>query len=368
MSFSENKRVDFFMGANSPGGFCSLYGELTRPAPGTRRFLIKGGAGTGKSSLMRRAADAMAGRESLLEQIHCSSDPNSLDGLIFHDGHASIVDATPPHVIEPAYPGGFETVVNLCEFFDEGKLESRLARTVELQTANNDCHRKCRGLLKCADILSRDSALYVEQFTDFGKIDTLARRLCQREIPQKAGAAEERLRFLSAVTNQGIVCYSDTVHTLCDRVYLIRDEYGVASSALLQEIRRYLAGQGYAYYACFCPLSPGEKLEHLLIPELSLGFVTEDRFHVFPGLKPYRAINFTRFTGLEALRAKRQFLNFNRKAAAELIHAAVEHLKAAKKIHDDLERQYTDAVDFPGVNAKSAEVIAKLARRYPAEE
>lgn len=95
---STKKQVDFFMGCNSPDGFYSQYGELQRPEKGFRRYLIKGGAGTGKSSLMRRVATHFAEQEELLEQIHCSSDPNSLDGVILHTGQASIVDATPPQV------------------------------------------------------------------------------------------------------------------------------------------------------------------------------------------------------------------------------------------------------------------------------
>ena len=95
---TEKNDVDFFMGANTPDGFYSLYCELQLPQEGIRRYLIKGGAGTGKSSLMKRAAMEFWGQDEMIEMIHCSSDPNSLDGVILHTGRASIVDATPPQV------------------------------------------------------------------------------------------------------------------------------------------------------------------------------------------------------------------------------------------------------------------------------
>lgn len=89
--------VDFFMGANSPDGFHSFYDEFKVPKQDSRSFLIKGGAGTGKSGIMKKIAAAFSEKESLTERIHCSSDPNSLDGVVLHDAGCSIVDATPPH-------------------------------------------------------------------------------------------------------------------------------------------------------------------------------------------------------------------------------------------------------------------------------
>lgn len=36
------KQIDFFMGANSPDGFFSLYSELCEPVLEKRSYLIKG--------------------------------------------------------------------------------------------------------------------------------------------------------------------------------------------------------------------------------------------------------------------------------------------------------------------------------------
>lgn len=359
-----NRQADFFMGCNSPDGFYSLYGDLQKPLPGVRRFLIKGGAGTGKSSLMRRAAAEFQGRDALTERIHCSSDPQSLDGVILHTGRVSLVDATPPHVIEPTYPGGFESVINLLDYFDEEKLEQRLERTVALQTANAECHRKCRGLLKCADILLRDNACYVESCTDFAKIDALAARLCRAELKPTGKTGGERRRLLSAVTNQGIVTYEETANALCSRIVLLRDEYGAAAPALLRRIREDALQKGYELFGCYCPFAPDSRLEHLFLPEIGLGFVTQSRFCEFRTVKPWKVINATRFTDQQGLRRRKQYLSFNRKAAKELIGAAVDCLRQAKSLHDELEKQYTDAVNFAGVTQKTEEVLARIARRY----
>ena len=46
----------FYLGANTPQGFFSYYDELNNAAK-TRKYIIKGGPGTGKSSFMRKFAD-----------------------------------------------------------------------------------------------------------------------------------------------------------------------------------------------------------------------------------------------------------------------------------------------------------------------
>lgn len=362
---STDKRcVDFFMGANTPNGFYSLYRELEQPVDGIRRYLVKGGPGTGKSKLIKRAVEAFSPKDALVERIHCSSDPESLDGAIFHSGNTSIVDSTPPHIIEPTYPGGFETVINLCEYFDEEKLEKRLPGIIELQTAIAACHKKCCKLLKCADILLKDNYYFVESCTNFEKLSAVAARICKKELPKSSGKGKEYRRLLSAVTNLGILTFSDTVTTLCDRVYLIRDEYGVAANGLLQHIRQDALQKGYEIFSCYCPISPEQKLEHILIPGLKLAFVTQSRFGRFDGLTPFKAINFTRFTSIDKLRLKKQYLNFNRKAACELIEAAAGEMERAKMIHDELEKKYTDAVNFKSVDLKTDEVLIKIAKRY----
>lgn len=91
-----DKKVTFFLGANSPAGFYSLYDQMLEPAAARRVFLLKGGAGCGKSSLMRRVGAALEEAGEKAEYIVCSGDPGSLDAVVFPNLGAAIVDATAP--------------------------------------------------------------------------------------------------------------------------------------------------------------------------------------------------------------------------------------------------------------------------------
>lgn len=354
--------LDFFMGANSPIGFCTYYDELTVPVVGARSYLIKGGAGTGKSSLIKRIAAECPYDDEAVELIHCSSDPNSLDGVILTRKKISMVDATPPHVIEPQYPGCYQTVINICEYFDYKKMSSRLEETVRLQTANNDCHKKCCRLLKCAALLLEDNRAVVSRATDFTKITALANRIIKREFKQTHRNGVEHKRLLSAITNRGVVAFEDTITAAAKRTYLIKDEYGASSAALMKQLHDGALAAGYEIYTCHCPMDQCGRIEHLIIPALSLAFVTQHRFVPFDAdkLKPVSVISYTRFTDAATLKAHKQFLSFNRRAATDFIESAVETLRLAKTIHDDLELQYTDAVDFAGVNTKADAIVAEI--------
>ena len=79
---STEPQVRYFLGANSPAGFYSLYDQLIDPAEAEAVFILKGGPGCGKSTLMKRVAAAAEERGLQVEYIPCSGDPDSLDAIL----------------------------------------------------------------------------------------------------------------------------------------------------------------------------------------------------------------------------------------------------------------------------------------------
>ena len=96
---SADEKIRFFLGANSPQGFYSLYDQLINPAQARAIYILKGGPGCGKSSLMRRVAQRAEEAGDRVEYIHCSGDPDSLDAIHLPARGAAIVDGTAPHVV-----------------------------------------------------------------------------------------------------------------------------------------------------------------------------------------------------------------------------------------------------------------------------
>ena len=121
---SQTYQIQYFLGANSPQGFYSLYDQLLPPETANAIYIIKGGPGCGKSTLMRQVAAQAAQAGETAEYILCSGDPDSLDGVVLPRLKAALVDGTAPHVIEPKYPGVVEQYVNLGVCYDREGLQA----------------------------------------------------------------------------------------------------------------------------------------------------------------------------------------------------------------------------------------------------
>ena len=362
------KSADFFLGANSPNGFSSYFTEINDPKLTDNCYVIKGCPGSGKSTMMKTIAERLSEQESFIENIHCSSDPDSLDGVILHDSRTVIADGTPPHAIEPKLPIAYETIVSLYGSFDYPKVAAHRAEAADLDRKIKECHHRCCCYLSGAAALLGDNYRTAAECTDYAKVIRLAQKLAQKELPdKKIGSGTERKRLLSAITPKGILSYTNSVTAICDRIYVIYDEYSAASRVLLGALHSFALDNGYDIYSCYCPLAQREKLEHLFIPELRLGFVTQNQYIYF-NVQPYRVIHSSRFTDKEKLKLRKQRMSFNKRAAKEILQEAVKSLQTAKQLHDDLERIYRLGIDFTRVEKIQEEVIAEMKRYYPAAQ
>ena len=358
------KRADFFLGANSPEGFISYYTELNDTSLTDNCYVIKGCPGSGKSTMMKKTTEKFYQKETLTEQIHCSSDPDSLDAVILHDSRSIIADGTSPHAIEPKLPIAYETIVSLYDCFDYKKVSAQRKKAIELDKKIKEHHRRCCCYLAGASMLLEDNMRIVSDCTDYAKVLKLAQKLAQKELPDKKSAAgTERKRLLSAITPKGNLSFPQTVTNLCERIYVIKDEYSAASRALIGTLKELALKRGYDVFCCYCPLEPKNKPEHLLIPELGLGFVTQNSYIEFPGTH-YRVIHFSRFTNKDKLKSKKQRLSFNKRAAREILYEAVKSLEQAKALHDDLEKIYASGVDFSKVNLICEKMQKEISKFY----
>ena len=351
--------IQYFLGANSPSGFYSLYPELIAPETARAIYILKGGPGCGKSTLMRQVARRMeeAGLET--EYILCSGDPESLDALLLPQLGVALVDGTAPHVVEPKYPGVVERYVNMGLCYDTQGLAPLRGDIISCMSGYKGCYQRAYRCLGAAAEVFEDqrSTLLTDSLSE--KMAKRARGILTRELRKKKGSSggQVKQRFLGAVTHAGPLCLFETAQAQCGRIYELADSYGLAHE-LLVHLLAGITAEGWDVIACPDPMAP-QRLAHLLVPQLDLAFLTSTADLPFPGT-PYRRIRLDAAADKELLRRSRPRLRFAKKVSSALMEEAISSLAQAKAMHDDLEALYNPHVDFDLVAAMAADLCGEI--------
>jgi len=338
-------------------GFRSMFPRSYSAEEGWQVYIIKGGPGTGKSTLMRTVCSMAEQSGIFAQRIHCSSDPDSLDAVILPTLRRAIYDGTAPHVMEPALPGACECLVDLGQGWDSGILHSRREEIARLSSQCSALHRRATQMLACADVFRERMSLPALEAADRDKILRTARRLCRRfglKARSSRGSVTERLAC--AVTPKGILNVSEEYISSFGRVVPVYDGCSALSGLLLSALSGMLTDMGHSVILCPCSQC-ADRPEHLLLPEEDICFTTRTPIH---GLdtrtdSDERAVHTERFLPdrpAPQVCDRRELLRFTDLAAG--------CMREAKAIHDDLESCYRDAMDFDRVDAiarRTAELI-----------
>lgn len=347
----ENKdsHVDFFLGATTADGFHGYFPQLGSQE-GNHLYLLKGGPGCGKSTLMRGLAKQA---QEPVQYIHCCSDPHSLDGVIFRNQHAAVLDATAPHTVEPHAPGAAETVINLYDSLDSTQLRPQQKTIEDLIAQGVALKKQAAHYVACASSLLFDNRRTAACLTDFAKVRHYVSGLANRVLPKQKGAGQEQVRLLSGITPEGMLFYRDTIPALADKIYVFQDTYGAVARLAMQLLRTEALTRGCNVITCRCALHPDDKIDHLLLPELGIAFLTSNPWHNCH-FSEQKNIHCSRFMDTTYLRHLRNRMRFNQKTADSFLEQAIELMAQARTCHNALEACYAPAVDFTAVDVQAA--------------
>ena len=349
-----------FLGANTPQGFVSFFDELYNPYESCRPYIIKGGPGTGKSTLMKMIDEESQKQGFTTEKIYCSSDPESLDGIIVPELGVCAADGTSPHTLEPKFPGACENIINTGDFWDKDKLYLRGDEIRALTLENSIHHRRSSKYLSAAGSINEENLRLSSKYINSDKIDNFAFRFVRRELPKKKSSqpGKKKKRFISAITPKGRIFLDEGVKAFAYRIIGIDDEYTAASGELCERIGEKALRNGYDVIFCHCPMKPKLQCEHIIIPEKRLALVTLRSSHKTE-IEFDRIIHAKRFLH-EGIDEHMTYLRFNRRLVRELTDEAISALKEAKQTHDKLEKIYTDAMDFQSLNKYCNKLCAEI--------
>ena len=348
--------IDTLLGANTPAGFHSFYDDFINTAKNV--YIVKGGPGTGKSSFMKKVNKAALSKGYHTELIHCSSDPDSLDGVRIDELDTVFADGTPPHTLEPPFPGAVGSIINLGDFWDSRILKDFKHDIIDLNTKIKLCFERAYRFLGAVGKLNNDLFITVYECAETLKIEKYIQNEIHKLKGKFKGKGIETKRFLSGFTPEGFTFYPETLFKSNCEISIISDDFGI-SPLIIKKIRNCALELGFDVASFYSPLDPENSIEHLLIPSAGIGYATSNRYH-FIKTQPYGRIRIERFIDMEKLRKRKVRIEFLKKVKYELLCEAVESIKKSKALHDELEKYYIKSMDFVGMNSQQDKNIEKI--------
>lgn len=337
-----NEYKIYFGAANGYKGFRSNFSAIFSPDTIEKLYIIKGGPGTGKSTLMRRIAECYRERFDTTA-ILCSSDPESYDGVIVRKGEKAIaiVDGTSPHIVEPMYPGAVEEIVNLGDSFDYDALRSHKNEIVTLSKSKRMAYKRAYDALSIAGSVYKYICDNLSDFYIYSLAEQLFNNVVELQINDTFAC--EKSPFL-------IGSFSKNGYRRVPKLYHKKREIniggdGISEYVLLSELAKWLAEKGVRYSLFASPFSAD-------IPDM---IETSDAVFVKSDSADF-TLDSTEFISLND-----EYFRLY-KAHQYMLESSKQALEDASEYHFALETIYSKAVRFSDNEKQYEHIIESIDR------
>ncbi|MDQ6595252.1 hypothetical protein E2K98_03270 [Bacillus salipaludis] len=355
------KVKNYFAGGNTARGFHSLYDSNLQGLD--RLFILKGGPGTGKSSLMKKIGNEWLEKGYNIEFLHCSSDNNSIDGVIIPALKVGIVDGTAPHVIEPQAPGAVEEYINLGEAWNSQKLRFHKNKIQRLTNQISESFQTAYATFNEAlDIHDDWEKIYIGSM-DFKKADQLTNKLIENFFGKMKlnKKSDIRHRFLGAATPMGAVDFVPNLTEEITKRYFIKGRPGSGKSTMLKKLAAAAEERGVDAEVYHCGFDPN-SLDMVILRELGIAIFDSTAPHeYFPSRDGDEIIDMYELLiepGTDEIYA--DFITEISGKYKTKMTEATSYLAKAKDLHDELEEIYVSAMDFTVVEKIQSEIREKI--------
>lgn len=342
------KEKHIFAGNNTGSGFYSCFEFIFNPLELSHIYILKGGPGVGKSSFMKKFASEMNNQNLSVEYIHCSSDNESLDGIIIPELNIAFVDGTAPHAIDPSIPGAVDEIVNLGAFLNNGELQKHKNQIIQINRTKSQLYKSAYRYLHAADIISEEINYLNGQFINKKKFDEMCNeaisKLFYDDVSLNKNSNIKKM-FLEAYTANG---YISRTADICQdkRIWSVIGENTNYTSDFLRRLANEAEKKGYDLELYLMPLNP-DKLQHIYIPEMNLLAVSSESREPndFEEIFDIHGI-----TDTDNLKAHISEIENNLHLQEILIKNALKKLSETKKYHELLEIFYINNMDFSSLD------------------
>lgn len=345
-----NTKKQFFASANGYGGFVSYFNAIFDLKKLNRLYILKGGPGTGKSTFMKKAVALAEECGADVEIFRCSSDINSLDGVLIKNKSGrlmGILDGTAPHTKDSELPGACDRLVDLGAAWNEDKLTSAKKEIEHLSEAKKNCYSAAYRYLGISSVFED----YIKAEIKKSFIAVEATKLCKRIIdlinPKETG--EYTLRLVSSFSDIGYTTLP-TIDIISKKKYSVSGIHG-SDRMLIGILVKHLLNNGYAFTA-FPSAYDKNSYEAIYFQDTGIALVSDGCGE-----------NIADTAGILNLsdlfdRGSSEDLIYNNRAV--FLDLAAKKISEAKKYHFELENIYTAAMNFSLLTEITDEILEKI--------
>lgn len=350
--------LNYFLGGNTSQGFFSHFSYIISQEEATRIISLKGGPGTGKSSLMKKVGKYYLDKGYEVEFHHCSSDDDSLDGVLIKELKIALLDGTAPHMIDPINPGAVDEIVNMAVCLNSCKLTLAKEDIIEVNKKIGKSFKRAYRFFAAAKCIYEDIINLNEEALNLYELNILKENL-KNEIlpPMLTSLGRKRHLFATAYTPNGIITYIENIIAPLEKVYVLKGEPGTGKTKVLSFIADEAVRRGIDVTVLHTPLIP-EKIEHLIIAELNLAIVTSNKITnlEFKG----EVYDMDSLLNKDILKNNIEKLQNSYDIFYKLLQNGLNCIKEAKELHDVLETYYVPNMNFKMADDIYEEIIEKI--------
>jgi hypothetical protein len=343
-----------FTSSNTANGFYTFIPELIE---GLKKvYILKGPAGSGKSTFIRAVGQAMSELGYEVEFWISAIEPVNPDGVFIPQLKVAVINGSLPKAIDPKYPGAVGELINLGEFIKKNQIKKEISaisnHVSNVEKYSCSAYNKLKKAMQVKEKFQQEYS----DCLDIDKLHILIRDL-NEEIFQEQ--PREPHYFAGVLTADGMVNYLDELSSGCTKRYIIRGPFINEKSMVLAGIASSAREKGLTVEYYHCGLNP-DSLRMIIIKSLKVAVINLENAEIT--FKPWDVIYDVK-SCLAISDGESLDINEFKRSYESLLMDAKDELENVYHSLVELKKLYSNHMDFALVDRKRDELISEISQK-----